>query len=87
MSCAQATAEALYLDAQQRLIAVVVLEFAVGQITSISATVNPDKLAHLGPVGDLTWLPGRRDELRRCSTSPRAVNTFRQALEVLRWAR
>jgi hypothetical protein len=51
MSCAQATAEALYLDAQQRLIAVVVLDIAAGQITSISATVNPDKLAHLGPVG------------------------------------
>jgi PhnB protein len=66
MSCAQATAEALYLDAQQRLIAVVVLDIAAGQITSISATVNPDKLAHLGPVGDLTSLPGRRDELRRC---------------------
>jgi hypothetical protein len=45
---------------------VVVLDIAAGQITSISVTVNPDKLAHLGPVGDLTSLPGRRDELRRC---------------------
>jgi RNA polymerase sigma-70 factor (TIGR02957 family) len=43
---------ALYLDAQQRLIAVVALEIAGGQITSISSIVNPDKLAHLGPVGD-----------------------------------
>jgi hypothetical protein len=66
MSCAQATAEAFYLDAQQLLIAVVVLDIAAGQITSISATVNPDKLAHLGPVGDLTSLPGRRYELRLC---------------------
>ena len=47
---------ALYLDGQQRLIAVVALEVAGGQITSISAIVNPDKLAHLGPVGDFTSL-------------------------------
>ena len=40
---------ALYLDAQQRLIAVVALEIADGQITGISSVVNPDKLAHLGP--------------------------------------
>jgi hypothetical protein len=44
---------ALYLDAQQRLIAVVVLEIAGGRITSISSIVNPDKLAHLGPTADL----------------------------------
>ena len=45
-------AGALYLDAQQRLIAVVALEIAGGQITSIHPIVNPDKLTHLGPVGD-----------------------------------
>jgi RNA polymerase sigma-70 factor (TIGR02957 family) len=49
---------ALYLDAQQRLIAVVALDIAGGQITSISAIVNPDKLAHLGPVGDFGSLRG-----------------------------
>jgi RNA polymerase sigma-70 factor (ECF subfamily) len=47
---------ALYLDAQQRLIAVVALDIAGGQITSINAIVNPDKLAHLGPVGDFASL-------------------------------
>jgi len=47
---------ALYLDGQQRLIAVVALEVAGGQTTSINAIVNPDKLAHLGPVGDFTSL-------------------------------
>jgi RNA polymerase sigma-70 factor (TIGR02957 family) len=47
---------ALYLDPQQRLIAVTALEIAGGQITSISAIVNPDKLAHLGPVADFTSL-------------------------------
>ena len=45
---------ALWLDAQQRLIAVVALEIADRQITSISAIVNPDKLTRLGPVADFT---------------------------------
>ncbi len=39
---------ALYLDGQQRLIAVVALEIAGGQITTIRSIVNPEKLAHLG---------------------------------------
>ena len=47
---------ALVLDAQQRLIGVVVLDFGRGQIRSISSIANPDKLTHLGPVGDLTSL-------------------------------
>jgi RNA polymerase sigma-70 factor (TIGR02957 family) len=47
---------ALYLDAQKRLIAVLALDVAGGQITSINAIVNPDKLAHLGPVGDFRSL-------------------------------
>ena len=44
---------ALYLDGQQRLIGVLALDVAGGQIASISSIVNPDKLAHLGPVADL----------------------------------
>jgi RNA polymerase sigma-70 factor (TIGR02957 family) len=48
----------LYLDAQQRLLAVVALEVAGGQVTSISAIVNPDKLTRLGPVGDFGSLRG-----------------------------
>ena len=47
---------ALYLDAQQRLIAVVALDIADGEVRGISSIVNPDKLAHLGPVGDLRSL-------------------------------
>jgi hypothetical protein len=35
---------------------VVALDFAGGQITSINGIVNPDKLAHLGPVADLRSL-------------------------------
>jgi RNA polymerase sigma-70 factor (ECF subfamily) len=44
---------ALYLDERQRLIVVVALEVAGGQITSIKSIVNPEKLAHLGPTADL----------------------------------
>jgi hypothetical protein len=47
---------ALSLDAQQRLIAVLALDIAGAQITGVNAIVNPDKLAHLGPVGDFTSL-------------------------------
>ena len=47
---------ALYLDAQQRLIAVVALDIADGQIRGISSIVNPDKLTHLGPLADFNAL-------------------------------
>jgi RNA polymerase sigma-70 factor (TIGR02957 family) len=49
---------ALYLDAQRRLLAVVALEVVGGQVTSISAILNPDKLTRLGPVGDFGSLWG-----------------------------
>lgn len=39
-------------DEQQRLVSVVALEIAAGQIQSIKSVVNPDKLRHLGPLGD-----------------------------------
>ena len=44
------------LDAQQRLIGVLALDVAGGQVTRVSSIANPDKLTHLGPVGDLTSL-------------------------------
>ncbi len=44
---------ALVLDSRQRLIGVLALDIVGGQIRSISSIVNPDKLTHLGPVGDL----------------------------------
>jgi RNA polymerase sigma-70 factor (ECF subfamily) len=47
---------ALFLDAQQRLIGVLALDIAGGQITGISSVVNPDKLTHLGPVADFRSL-------------------------------
>jgi RNA polymerase sigma-70 factor (ECF subfamily) len=47
---------AIYLDAQERLIAVIALDIAGGEIRGINSVVNPDKLAHLGPVGDFRAL-------------------------------
>jgi len=48
----------MVLDDQQRLISVWSLEVAGGEIRSISSIVNPDKLAHLGAVGDFAALVG-----------------------------
>jgi RNA polymerase sigma-70 factor (TIGR02957 family) len=46
----------VFQDAQQRLISVVAFDITDGQIASISSIVNPDKLKHLGPVGDFRSL-------------------------------
>ncbi|MDQ3607598.1 MAG: RNA polymerase sigma-70 factor [Actinomycetota bacterium] len=47
---------AVTTDAEGRLINVMVLETAHGRIQSVSSVVNPDKLAHLGPVADMRAL-------------------------------
>jgi RNA polymerase sigma factor (sigma-70 family) len=47
---------ALHLDAEQRLIGVVALDFSGDRITGVNGVVNPDKLTHLGPVADLRSL-------------------------------
>lgn len=44
---------ALLLDAQERLVGVWVLQIVRDQIQGISSIVNPEKLAHLGPITDL----------------------------------
>ena len=46
----------LFLDRDERLIGVTTLDIADGQIQGVSAIVNPDKLRHLGPVGDVRAL-------------------------------
>jgi len=53
---------AMALDSQDRLIAVIGLGIAEGQIQTIYSIVNPDKLRHFGRVGDLGALlrAGRR---------------------------
>ncbi len=45
-------AGALFLDEQERLLSVMALDIAGGQIAGINGIVNPDKLRHLGPVAD-----------------------------------
>ena len=52
---------ALLLDADGGLVSVMALDIADGQIQSISSVVNPDKLGHIAPLGDLRQLLGRRE--------------------------
>ncbi len=47
---------ALVFDREGGLLSVMTLDVAEGQIQGVSAIVNPDKLQHLGPVGDLRAL-------------------------------
>jgi RNA polymerase sigma-70 factor (ECF subfamily) len=49
---------ALLLDGEQRLVGVWSLDIAGGEIRGISSVVNPEKLAHLGPVVDWSSLVG-----------------------------
>ena len=52
---------ALFFDREGRLISVVILDVAEGQIQGVSSIVNPDKLQHLGPVADLRALLRERN--------------------------
>jgi RNA polymerase sigma-70 factor (ECF subfamily) len=47
---------ALLLDGEARVIAVWALDISGGQITGVNSVVNPDKLGHLGSVGDVRAL-------------------------------
>jgi len=53
------SAGALLLDGEDRLLGVWALEIAGGQIQGLRSIVNPDKIAHLGPVADLKALLAR----------------------------
>jgi RNA polymerase sigma-70 factor (ECF subfamily) len=44
---------ALFFDDRQRLVGVTALEIVDGEIKGIGSIANPDKLRHLGPVGNL----------------------------------
>ena len=48
----------VFRDSGGGLISVIALDVADGQIASINSVVNPEKLAHLGPVGDFRSLLG-----------------------------
>ncbi|HEV8652955.1 MAG TPA: RNA polymerase sigma-70 factor [Actinomycetes bacterium] len=44
---------AMVLDPEGRLIGVLALDVADGQVQAVTSVVNPDKLRHLGPLADL----------------------------------
>ena len=50
---------ALLLDGEERVISVMALDIADGQIQGVRSIVNPDKLGHVGPVADLRELLDR----------------------------
>jgi RNA polymerase sigma-70 factor (ECF subfamily) len=54
-------AGALFLDPSGRLISVLVLDIADGQVQAVRSVINPDKLRHLGPLADV---PSLRRQLR-----------------------
>ena len=47
---------ALTLDRDGKLISVIMIEVAEGQVQTVNSLVNPEKLGHLGPVGDMRAL-------------------------------
>jgi RNA polymerase sigma-70 factor, ECF subfamily len=49
-------------DGQGRLVTVLSLEIAAGRVQTVRSIVNPDKLRHLGPVGDLAHLLRSRNQ-------------------------
>jgi RNA polymerase sigma-70 factor (TIGR02957 family) len=51
---------ALLFDGEGKLITVMILDVAEGQIQGVSSIVNPDKLQHLGPPADVSALLRRR---------------------------
>jgi RNA polymerase sigma-70 factor (ECF subfamily) len=52
---------ALMIDPDDRLIGVMALDIADGQVQALASIVNPEKLAHLGPVSDIRALLARRE--------------------------
>ena len=51
---------ALTLDADGRIIGVLTLDIADGRIQAVNSVVNPEKLGHLGPLGDVRAYLHRR---------------------------
>jgi RNA polymerase sigma-70 factor (ECF subfamily) len=61
---------AVFFDSQGQLVGVWALDIADGQIQRIDSVVNPDKLGHLGPVGDFVSIV-RAGQVRRSQTTLR----------------
>ena len=53
---------ALMLDGDRKLVGVIALDIAGHEVRSVISIVNPDKLRHLGRVGDLGALLRRSPE-------------------------
>ena len=51
---------ALTLDVDRRIIGVLTLDIAGGRIQAVNSVVNPEKLGHLGPLGDVRAYLRRR---------------------------
>ena len=51
---------AVTLDGEGRVISVMALDVAGGEVVAVRSVVNPEKLGHLGPVADLRALLGDR---------------------------
>jgi RNA polymerase sigma-70 factor, ECF subfamily len=47
---------ALLLDRDSRATGVIALDIAERRVQAVRSVVNPDKLAHIGPVGDVRAL-------------------------------
>ena len=52
---------ALLLDGTGKVLGVLALDIASGQVQAVSAIVNPDKLRHIGPIGDLRGFLERKE--------------------------
>jgi hypothetical protein len=52
---------ALMLDSEGGVIGVMALDIAAAEVHAVSSIVNPDKLRHVGALGDMRALLGRRD--------------------------
>jgi RNA polymerase sigma-70 factor (ECF subfamily) len=67
---------AMVFDAHDRLVAVLGLDIAEGQVQAIHSIVNPDKLRHIDRVGDLVALvrAGRRPRAAEPLAKPTAAS-------------
>lgn len=55
---------AVFTDPQGRIITVMVLDIADGEVQTVRSVINPEKLRHLGPLADVGELLRQRNEAR-----------------------
>jgi RNA polymerase sigma-70 factor, ECF subfamily len=60
----------LAVDADGRLLSILALDIADGRVQAARSIVNPDKLRHLGPVGDLARMLGDPQPTTRQGEAP-----------------